>query len=469
MTSMLDALPPFGSFAGEFARAACIAVLYVLIFSLADLVYRRWSRPEWSRKFIHFWTGMTTLSFPWMFAQVWTVAIMGGVIALLLWIARRRGFLPSLFRVGRHSRGEFYFLLAVILLFLLTRQQPVFYVVSILTLVLCDSVAAVLGEGYGRHRFAVGGAHKSLEGSAAFLISVFLVVHLPLLLWSEVEPLSSVLIATQLALLVTSVEAISGRGTDNLLVPLGTYYLLMKLTSKSAATISLQLGVQLAILLVVVVIALRTRFFSVSGAIAAQLVLYAAYSLGGPRWIWAPALAFFVVFAIDALNERRLPPPEGRYPVRAVFHVSVVAVLAIFADNTFATFLDGGVELSRNHPFHTVFAGSLAAATALASLRSFEVMLRRRPRWQRRLAALATGYLIIAPAAILLQRESLPPRELLVSALVCFASLLVYGLLHGSTRPERDVGRELQLVSFSVLVGSATILPLHLWWLGAVR
>jgi dolichol kinase len=462
-------MPAFGSFSGEMLRASLLGVIYALIFGLADLVYRRWRRPEWSRKFIHFWTGLTALAFPWLFAQVGTVLAMGGILALYLWMARRRGFLPSLFQVGRSSRGELYFLLAVAILFLLARDEPVFYVVSILTLVLCDSVAAILGEGYGRHRFQVAEAHKSLEGSFAFLVSVFLVVHLPLLLWSDVDRANSVLVATQLALLVTSVEAISGRGTDNLLVPLGTYYLLLKMTPHSAATIGLQLCVQLAILIVVVLIALRTRFFSVSGAIAAQLVLYAAYSLGGPRWVWAPALSLFVVFAVDALNARQLPPAEGRYPVRAVFHVSIVAVLAIFADNTFATLVDGGAELSLGHPFHTLFAGALAAATSLASLRSFEVMLRRRPRWQRRIVALVVGYLLIAPAAILFEREALPGRELAVTAFVCLASLSIYAIVQGQRRPQRDVGYELSLVSFSVLIGSLAILPLHLYWLGALR
>src|SRR5207247_1413236 len=148
---------------------------------------------------------------------------------------------------------------------------------------------------YGKHRYRVTHEQRSLEGSAVFLFTTFLLVHLPLLLFTGLERVTCVLVATQIALLVASFEAIGTNGSDNLFVPLGAYYLLMKLTARPPEAIAVQLAVQLAILLLTLLVARRTRFFSFSGAIAAHLMLYAAFSLGGPPWIVAPALALSVV------------------------------------------------------------------------------------------------------------------------------------------------------------------------------
>ena len=87
---------------------------------------------------------------------------------------------------------------------------------------------------------------RSLEGSAVFLISAFVGIHLALLLLTNIERGACVLIALQLALLVTSLEAISAGGSDNLTVPLATYYLLVMLTPKPVDSVAPQLGVELA-------------------------------------------------------------------------------------------------------------------------------------------------------------------------------------------------------------------------------
>ena len=131
--------------------------------------------------------------------------------------------------------------MGVVLLFLVGRREPVFYLISLFTLVVCDSLAALFGKAYGRHRYLVTSERRSLEGSAVFLISAFVGIHLALLLLTNIERGACVLIALQLALLVTSLEAISAGGSDNLTVPLATYYLLVNLTLRPVDRVALQL------------------------------------------------------------------------------------------------------------------------------------------------------------------------------------------------------------------------------------
>src|SRR5262249_55465108 len=232
-----------------------------------------------------------------------------------------------------------YFPAGVYLLWLVSGQHRVFYLVSLIMLVMCDTLAALLGKSYGRHRFVVHEHQRSLEGSAVFLFAAFLGSHVPWLLLTSIDRGACVMIALQLALLVTSFEAISTGGSDNLVLPLATYYLLVKMTPRPAAAIGVQLAVQLGILAAVLFPAKRNPRLSFSGAVAAHLLLYGAFSLGGPLWLVAPATALATLVALERYSQRRPANGAGGHDVQAIFYVGIVATLWLFADNSFATLI----------------------------------------------------------------------------------------------------------------------------------
>src|SRR5690606_24219112 len=121
-----------------------------------------------------------------------------------------------------------------------------------------------------------------------------LAVHLPLLLLTEVDRLVSVLVAIQIGLLVTILEAVSLDGADNLIVPLGTYLLLLKLTPQPAEALLWQLAAQLVILAVLFLLAWRLRLLTAAGTLAASIFFYGAWGLGGLEWLVGPAIGLAV-------------------------------------------------------------------------------------------------------------------------------------------------------------------------------
>ena len=327
---------------GELLGALLAGAAFLLVFLAAEAWHRRGHPPvEWTRKLIHVGTGVVGAGFPWLFGSHWTLLALGAVTMLAIQVTRARGGLKSLFGVERPSRGELYLPIAIYLLFVLARHQPVFYLISVFTLAFSDPMAALLGSVYGRLRYPSGPEgreRKTVEGSIAFLLVTFLIVHLMLLLGTGLTRPATVLIAAQIALLVTSFEAIAQHGNDNLVLPLATYYLLVKMSAQPAEGIAFQLAVQLAILMLSLLVAWRSRLLTLAGAVAAHLVLYGCFSLGGPAWLAAPALALASVAALETRLRRRSPErhAEGRQ-VQAVFYVSIVSMLLMFADNTFAT------------------------------------------------------------------------------------------------------------------------------------
>jgi phytol kinase len=285
----------------EALRGVAVGTGFLLIFAAAEL-WRRYGNPpvEWSRKFVHFTGGLLVLAFPWIFTSRWAVLALVSVFSVLIWGTRRAGLLRSVHGVTRESHGSLFYPLAVVILFTISHGQPAFYLASALALVVSDTAAALVGSTYGRNWYDVGQDRRSIEGSVSFFLATFLAVHVTLLLMTGVDRSVSVLVAVQVALVVTLFEGISLNGSDNLFVPLATYHLLLRLTPESPAVIAGHTGVVVAILVLLSLLARRSRLMKTSGVMAASLFFYLIYSLAGPEWMLAPVLGFVGIVGMRA-------------------------------------------------------------------------------------------------------------------------------------------------------------------------
>jgi hypothetical protein len=359
-----------------------------------------------------------------------------------------------------------WFPIGVYLLYVIARHEPVYYLIALSAMVFSDTAAAILGRAYGRFAYSVGEDRKSLEGSAVFLLFTFLAVHVALLVGTDIERAASLLVAAQVALLVTSIEAISMRGNDNLVVPLGTYYLLLKLAHQPAASIMLQLLAQVGLLLVTLVIAWRTRFLTLSGAVAAHLVLYAAYSLGSPWWAFTPLGALAGYLVLDGLYGGAPGVQHGGHQVRAIYYTSIVGVIMLFADNSFATLLPVDETLRYGHPFQPLFVGAFASPLAIVAYEMFEAAhgLRHQPAALRAARAYA-----VAVAAVLVPGLGVLGTHATVETIVVAGLALLLGLpLHLATRGRLRLGEgltgRLRSAALATLVAVVIALALHFGW-----
>lgn len=352
----------------ELTRAALIGAAFLALFAAAEL-WRKLSAPpvEWTRKLVHFGGGVIAALFPWLISSHWTVLALGGAFLGILWGTRRLGLLQSVHGVTRSSEGGIYFPIAIYLVFLIGADRPVAYFISVLVLVVADAAAAVLGSAYGRLTYDVERDKRSLEGSTVFFVATFLIVHLSLLLLTDIDRTLSVLVAVQIAIIVTLFEAISIEGNDNLLVPLATYFLLFKLTQQTPDTLQIQVLAQLVIIAIIGLMAWRIPFVSGSGAAALTLFVYGAYSLGDPEWVVGPAIgivAFGLLFARRTEDFRASNP---RYQVIAAFYICIVPTLLLLANNLFKTILLHPDWLALGDPFYPVYLGACAAQLAIAA------------------------------------------------------------------------------------------------------
>jgi phytol kinase len=204
-------------FIGGFLSAARVLLAVVCFHS------RRFKPPaELSRKCLHVGMGTLFLTCPWLFDEAWPVFVLAGIfIGLLL----ARHLLPPLnyhvagviYGVRRESAGEYYLPVAAALLFAVTGRNPLLYCVPLSLLVYADAAAAVVGRRYGQWRYG----DKSVEGSVAFAVVAFVCAHVLIgLLDPHSGRATALLVAMNVAVVTTVLEAFASRGLDNLTVPL---------------------------------------------------------------------------------------------------------------------------------------------------------------------------------------------------------------------------------------------------------
>jgi phytol kinase len=216
------------------AMAGMIVILAAGVGMLAGLnAYhvRRPQNPEVARKLLHIAIGLLALTLPWVFDSVWPVILLVGAGMIILCGIRLSCFLRrylggSIDGVDRNSYGDLCFLLAIILLFVAARDRTVLYYVPIAILTFADSGAALVGIPHGRRSYPALGGIKSIEGSAVFFTIALLCAGALLPAFSEQGAFETFFMATALALATTFLEGLSGKGFDNLTIPVGAFFLL---------------------------------------------------------------------------------------------------------------------------------------------------------------------------------------------------------------------------------------------------
>lgn len=310
------------------------AGIFIVIFLLAEVIrHFRPSYPELSRKFVHFSAGLTALSFPYYIKSHWTILLLAAGFSLIIGLAKMKGMLQSVHGIQRKSYGAMLFPVSVYLLFLLAREKPVLYFVSILVMTVSDTLAAVIGDRYGSIKYDVEGITKSLEGSTVFFFVTFLCVHLSFLLMTGIGKIESVLMALVIALLVTGFEAISPTGSDNFFVPLGTYFILAKMLKHPFPVMVGHLWILLVMILVTGAFSLKIRLYKTTGLVGMILVNYAAWTLCGFSWFLPLLLAQILLYLLVAYFVDKVTEEITGYQVKFLFYAALLPTLLIFSAN----------------------------------------------------------------------------------------------------------------------------------------
>ena len=311
----------------DFLASGIILIVLFVIFYIGKLV-KKISDSEISRKFVHIFASLFSLSFPFLIKNSSTLLILSIFFALVISIMKfkkdKDNFLKSVVDIDRATVGEILFPITIYLLFIFS-DKYYFYFISVLVLSFSDALAAIIGKKYGVIKIPVEQDYKSLEGSITFFFITFLIIEIPLLLMTNLTPLQCILISLIISLLITMLELISVYGTDNILVPLGVLFLIQRL-SKVDLDYLFYLTLSLIVIsFITFVIFGNFKVIGLSGIIGMILVNYTCLTLTNLKY-FIILLYFGILFLIVALI-RKL---NYRYDITEILQTTFWCIIISF-------------------------------------------------------------------------------------------------------------------------------------------
>jgi len=191
---------------------------------------RRWRAysSDFTRKFIHIAVGMYSVIAVLIFAERAWAMIPPAAFIVINFLDWKFGILQAMTSSDRSNLGTVYFPLSFVVIIWLFWDRPALLVGSLMPMTWGDALAAVLGRRYGRRRYTVLGATRSLEGSLVMFLTSSLATWVALALLGGGSPLG---LALATAAGATLAESISPWGLDNLTVPAASALALALLAS----------------------------------------------------------------------------------------------------------------------------------------------------------------------------------------------------------------------------------------------
>lgn len=286
-----------------------LAVGVVLGVLLSGLPLIRWAvaksgvPAEVARKAVHVGMGTVCGAFPWIFsspAAVWVLAAIATLplCALRVVPALRMGIGSALHGVKRPSYGEVLFAPAVAAVFHFSGGEKLLYVIPIAILTLADAAGALGGTRWGRRHYGCGEGFKTVEGSLFFLIAAFACVAIPLIWLGEMDAGRAMAIALILATLAMMAEGLSDRGFDNLVLPLGTFFILARLLPLPVDALAGR-AVALGLLLGLVLMGARVSSLNGGALLGGALFGYGCAILADWRFALPPVAMFLYHLAVN--------------------------------------------------------------------------------------------------------------------------------------------------------------------------
>ena len=265
-------------------------------------------------------------------------------------------------------------------------------------LALADSLAALAGIFFSHRFFRFTADPKSVIGSAVFFVVTFcvfllfppirsLLLLMPLLNW--------IVLLLVIALLVTAIEALASRGTDNFFIPIAVW-LLVKEVPMLQRSPSIAIGLAAACIcsLFFTLISMRMRWLTLGGAIAASFVGLWVMYFAGPLWL-VPLFIFLIgstsigrFTRSGGSSDRKHGKPRdaiqvicngGVFTVAASFpdqdlsHLAMAASIAISAADTWASeiglaFRGRTIDIATGRQVPPGLSGGISIAGSLGAL-----------------------------------------------------------------------------------------------------
>ena len=208
-----------------------ISFTYIGLVIVSAKIFEKWGK-ELSRKYIHIMLGNWWIIAMIFFNNVWFASFGPAVFVVVNYISYKKDLIKVMERDNQDGFGTVYYALSLLILSIVSfgiLKNPSIGLVPTLVMAYGDGLAAIIGKKTKSKKYKLSDTKKSFAGSLTmFIISLILIGGYLLFTYNDVFWASThwPLITIMMAFCVTAIEAVSGKGIDNISVPISTLLLL---------------------------------------------------------------------------------------------------------------------------------------------------------------------------------------------------------------------------------------------------
>lgn len=202
-----------------------VSVLFIGIIMVAGKLFEKAGK-EVSRKFIHIMLSNWWIIAIVFFDNMWSAALLPLIFVVINYISFKTNLIKVMERdegtENKDSLGTVYYAISLLILALITfgpLNNPIIGLCGILVMGYGDGLAAVIGQAIKSKTFKIAGNTKSIAGCITMFAVTGIILSGFLYYYSaEYWAIKSIVVAG----IMTLIEAVSIKGTDNITVPLLT-------------------------------------------------------------------------------------------------------------------------------------------------------------------------------------------------------------------------------------------------------
>lgn len=209
-----------------------VSYLYILLILIVAKLFEKRGK-EASRKFVHIMLGNWWIIAMYFFNNVWFALFVPATFVIINYISYKKDIIKVMEREKQDGFGTVYYAISLLILSIVAFgifKTPKLGLVPTLIMAYGDGLAAIIGKNIKSKKYKLGETKKTFAGSfTMFLISTLLIAGYLWFTHSSIfwENPHWLLVSIMMAFCITSIEAISGKGTDNITVPITTLIMLI--------------------------------------------------------------------------------------------------------------------------------------------------------------------------------------------------------------------------------------------------
>jgi phytol kinase len=207
-----------------------VSYVYIFLIILGAKLFEKLGK-EASRKFIHIMLGNWWIILLIFFDNVFFAAFVPATFVIINYISYKKDLIKVMEREEdkKDGLGTVYYAISLLIISIVTflkidKIDPILGLVPIFVMSYGDGLAAILGKAIKSPKYKVGNTQKSIAGSLTMLIVSLLIISI----YYVINPVTYWIVkAIIMSIVVTIIEAVSIKGTDNITVPIAVFLMMI--------------------------------------------------------------------------------------------------------------------------------------------------------------------------------------------------------------------------------------------------